>query len=606
MKFSKSHIDRLLKAQALPSPPWRFTRQFLRITSHAAGLTLEEHNERCAVARRLLKAIADNPPALLPRVSAPEPGFPASSPRQETVTALRLEVELERARHKETRLRYALREAQFLVTTMWDIISALRDIIASHDALLARAHHEHPGSRELGYLQDETQQALVHKQSAQEEGDRAAARIRNLEVLWEQARAELRRLTLDSDASGLALQEPDPVATLQPFLPRDLLSQPALDDIATALQTAHALNTQEDKLVQTITTLVSPLQPENELAVLLAATRLTNPGPRLTALATLLSNWTDHPGTRDVVLYLAQDADEQVRAAAARGLAEIWRDDEQVRHELIRLTDDRHAMVQAAAVEGLAAAWPGDDTSRKAISRQARHASNQVLVAVVRGLAAGWPGDVLARDVVFQAVDNDTPHVQEAVAGSLAAGWPGDVLARDALLHLLRNAYRHSEVVVAVVEGLVAGWSADDQVRDALLSHGEAHAQVLIPVMEGLATGWPGNSQARGLVLRAARRDDVPIRATATRCLATGWPGDRIVRDALALLARDPSSYVRTLVAEGLAAGWAGNEEARNVLLQLAHSQDDRARMAAIRGLTIGWPHDAEVREAFLNRPDGA
>ena len=49
--FSKSHIDRIFNAQARPKPPLSFTMQFLRITSQAAGLTLQEHQSRASARR---------------------------------------------------------------------------------------------------------------------------------------------------------------------------------------------------------------------------------------------------------------------------------------------------------------------------------------------------------------------------------------------------------------------------------------------------------------------------------------------------------------------------------------------------------------------------
>ncbi|WOP07082.1 hypothetical protein R2B67_00385 [Streptomyces cyaneofuscatus] len=182
MKFSKSHIDRLFRAQALPAPPWPFTRRFLLITNRAAGLSAEQHHERLAEAKRLLKLLGER--GRLRQVDHPagQAGRGLGGEGGDMVATLRLEVDLERARHTETRLRYALRDAQFLMTTLWSIISALRDIISSHDVLHANMHHGDATSGELARVHNETQQALVHKRVAHEEADRTVGRVRSLEA----------------------------------------------------------------------------------------------------------------------------------------------------------------------------------------------------------------------------------------------------------------------------------------------------------------------------------------------------------------------------------------------------------------------------------------
>ncbi|QWA22137.1 hypothetical protein KJK32_15025 [Streptomyces sp. JCM17656] len=226
MAFSKSHLARLFKAQALPNPPWPFTLQFLRITSRAAGLTKEEHQERCGEARELLRAIAALPKTAALPVPDQSPNTSSHGPH-EAVLALQHEVVLERARHTETRLRYALRDAQFLATTLWRIISALRDIICDHDALVARAQHSHPDPDTLDQLRSETQQAVTHKRTAQEQVDLATARIRALEAAWEQARAEVSRLLFHPDTADL-MRFPSDAAPLKTCsLKTFWLSQPS-------------------------------------------------------------------------------------------------------------------------------------------------------------------------------------------------------------------------------------------------------------------------------------------------------------------------------------------------------------------------------------------
>ncbi|MFB7212755.1 hypothetical protein [Streptomyces sp. NPDC056255] len=170
MSYSKSHIDRLFKARTDPVPPWPFTLQFLKITSPAAGITHEEHKRRCNQARALLQAMTEPttpPPAQLP---APRTATTDQHEDRDTVAVLRLEVELERARHTETRLRYALRDHDVLQSTLLQIISTLREIIAGNDAWEAHALAD-ARLDEAARLRDETYRALQHKATAQQEAE---------------------------------------------------------------------------------------------------------------------------------------------------------------------------------------------------------------------------------------------------------------------------------------------------------------------------------------------------------------------------------------------------------------------------------------------------
>ncbi|MFF0685555.1 HEAT repeat domain-containing protein [Streptomyces albogriseolus] len=393
MAFSKSHIARLFAAQALPNPPWPFTLQFLRITSRAAGLTKAEHQERCTEARDLLSAIAESPKV----VAAPVPASSSdasSHTTHEAVVALQHEVELERARHTETRLRYALRDAQFLATTLWRIISALRDIICDHDALVARAQHGHASAATLDRLLAETEQALAHRRTAQEEVDLATARIRVLEVTWEQARAEVSRLLMHPEAADLIRPASD-AASSQGLLPADLLSQPTLDDIATALDKARALNNQEERTardLQRSLTSASPLQPDDERAVLLAATKLTSNWPaQQAAVEGLAQGWSGDVEARDALIRLTHADAYPVRHTAAQGLAQGWSGDVEARDALIRLTQDNYQIVRGAAAVALGQGWSGDTEARDALIPLTEDAVPEVRGAAVTVLLRGWP-----------------------------------------------------------------------------------------------------------------------------------------------------------------------------------------------------------------------
>ncbi|MFI8392376.1 hypothetical protein [Streptomyces sp. NPDC085540] len=124
MAFSKSHIDRIYGAQARPKPAVPCTVAFLRITSGRAGLTQQEFERRCGKAKSLLRVALETPPAV---VVAPEweGGESTAELRWERDLA-RVERDLERALRAEERLRYSLRDAELLLSTLFQIAGALR------------------------------------------------------------------------------------------------------------------------------------------------------------------------------------------------------------------------------------------------------------------------------------------------------------------------------------------------------------------------------------------------------------------------------------------------------------------------------------------------
>ncbi|MFE6787846.1 LuxR C-terminal-related transcriptional regulator [Streptomyces sp. NPDC057680] len=247
IRCSKSTIDRVLKAKTVPRQPRLFTRHFLIITSKAAGLSQQEHERRWAQALELLAALSeDEGNQQAQRLAA----VPAQSPEAQDVARLRLEVDLERSRHTETRLTYVLRDTRLLVTTLWDIIGALREILSGNDATQARLISSTGASADGARVQSETQRALNYKRAAQAEADQALARLRVLEECWERARAETRRLSLLSDAVQISTEgSASSASALTPLPPQELLAQPALnrlDDIKAALDKVRLVNAREE------------------------------------------------------------------------------------------------------------------------------------------------------------------------------------------------------------------------------------------------------------------------------------------------------------------------------------------------------------------------
>ncbi|MFI9247221.1 HEAT repeat domain-containing protein [Streptomyces sp. NPDC053086] len=536
MACSKSHIDRLLKAQALPSPLWPFTLQFLRITNRAAGLSAEEHRKRCIQARALVNAIQDAPQPQITRTPARSDDTTAGdNTPEETIATLRLEVDLERARHTETRLRYALRDSQVLMATLWTIISALRDIISSHHALEARVYHTSGDPAELARLRSETQQALAHKRTGHEEAHRVAARMRRLEESWERARAELHRLSLDPGAFDLVPLPCGHALSPQPVLPQDLLASSVLDDIAAALNKAKSLNDQEEleacALQQTLMP-TAPLQSEDELAILVAATRdalfrLTNDddtGIRARAVQALAESWPDHPDVGELTLRIVRDDNDRVRKSATRGLARVYPGDAGARDTLIHLAkNDRYYGVRCSAVDGLAKSWPGDSEVAKELLGLTRDEHARVRKTAVCALATGWPNDAgIAETLVKLIFDFSSDGVRDSARVGLRAAWPRAAAVRDALRRLARsNRYPHRALAASLWGDLGRGHTEAREVLVHLTF--DEHPSVRHDALFEIFENWLYDPIVPDVLLRLTTDPDEMIRKTASELLRSGW-----------------------------------------------------------------------------------
>ncbi|MEU2289029.1 HEAT repeat domain-containing protein [Streptomyces sp. NPDC013178] len=550
MAASKSHIDRLFKGQAHPKPPLPFTLQFLRITNRAAGLSAEEHRSRCERARSLLQAIMDTPEPP-PPARLPATGNDTVEHREDAVAVLRLEVDLERARHAETRLRYALRDHDVLLSTLLQIISTLREIIAGNDI---RELQVRQAPAELARVRDETRQALDHKATAQQEADRAAARMSILEDLWNRARAEAQRLASHPDAAGLALSHLDPQLAPQPFLASELLTRPALDDIGAALAKAHEVNLREEKAVQelrsAITPQAGPLEPDEELTVLITATRLTDPAARRTALTTLVSSWAHDSVAREAVLRLADDPNEGVRIAAIEALAEGWPGDPDIREAVLRYIDDLDEKVQWAAVKAMAEGWPGDHVGWKAVLRLTWDRDKNARRVAVEALAKGWRDEPAALERVLALTRSRDANVQEVAFAALARGWPGNPAARNAVLS--RATSRDWPTRRAAIHALAEGWADGVALRTVTRLSKDQHTDTRRVAVEALAKGWPGDPVVLRTLLHLTKHPDWTTRRTAVYALADGWPKDSDARRAVIGLTADMDENVREAASEVL------------------------------------------------------
>nr|WP_024126090.1 HEAT repeat domain-containing protein [Streptomyces sp. FR1]AHE38708.1 Putative signal transduction protein [Streptomyces sp. FR1] len=547
MAASKSHIDRLFKGRAHPKPPFPFTLQFLKITNSAAGLSAEEHQMRWKRARFLLQAMSDAPVPPRP-VSALAPRSDTEERRGDAVAILRLEVDLERARHTETRLRYALRDHDVLLSTLLQIVSTLREIIASNDVRELQARRI---PAKLAQVRDETRQALDHKATAQQEADRATARIRVLEDLWSRARAEAQRLASHPDAAGLALSHVDPQQAPPPILAGDLLTGPALNDIGVALAKAHEVNLREEEVVQELQSVITPqgdsLEPAEELTVLISATRLSDPGARRTALAALATGWSHDPVAREAVTRLADDLDEAVRIAAVGALAEGWSGDSDVRDAVLRHINDPDENVRWAAVRALAVGWPGDDDGRKAVANLTWGENEDTRRVAIEALAEGWGGEPAALECVSRRTRDTNAKVQEAAFVALAKGWAGSAAAADVVLgHVHSRDRRTSRLAI-----------------------------------RALADGWGHNMKSLNVLRRLAKDPHTDTRQAAISALAKGWAGDRLVLSFVLRLATHPDWTTRRTVIYALASGWPKESEALRAVIGLTADMDENVRETA-------------------------
>ncbi|MFD4001972.1 hypothetical protein [Streptomyces rubiginosohelvolus] len=490
---SKSHVHRVLTGRA-PIQSWPWIRQFLHITAKASGLSKEQFQSLCAQAHALRQASLADPPV---QPSLAESGSaPAKAKQDLTVAVLRLEVDLERARHTETRLRFLIRDAQMLTMTLWAVIGSLRDIVASHDLLLTQDRRKRVEEHEGARWSEVSQQALDYTRTAQREADRAVARIRTLEMLWDQARAEVRRLAQHPDAASFVLGAPDGETT-PALVPQDFVAQPALDDIAEALAKAHAVNEREDEDAQEISLSLSgsgSLGPD-EASVLLAAVRLPDPALRMSAAAALWSGWAEHPDTRDVLVRLArEDRDEDVRVEAMRGLARACPGDREGRDIVISYVQGRTRRSYEAGVELLAEGWSGDAAARDVLVDLTSE-PNAHVARILGALAAGWQHDPRARDHVLSFSGSTRFGTREAVARALGSGWPGDETAFTALTALV---YCDDPAArAAAVASIGAGWR-DDEARGILvrttLNRG-SRLDATVAAAEALLRGWPGERE---------------------------------------------------------------------------------------------------------------
>ncbi|MFD5084088.1 HEAT repeat domain-containing protein [Kitasatospora sp. NPDC058406] len=436
MNFSKSHLDRLFKGgTGLPSVP--FLRVFLEITSAAAGLPQPRHQALFREAAELLseaRRLKTRPAALLQLQPQPEPPIPAAA-----IAALQAQLDLERAHRTGDRLRRELSDTQTLMGTLLQIINALRDIITELDLNHLGAPHTAGLTAPRSQAEQQRTEAVEYKAAAEAEFNRVDHRRRVLEVLWDQAQGNLRRLAAHTDVGHLRPLPDLPLLPAQGVFSPGIRAESALVDIATALGRVQEYNDAEEQKIddlQRALTGDSPLAPDDELAILVAATRLSDPLARSTAVRTMLTGWAHHPRTRDTLLRLVHDDQSAIRHNVAWGLAAAWAGNPEAQEAVVELAGDPENHVRQTAVLGLVHGWAGDCVARNALIRFVQHKDPGVRETMMSALVQGWANDPAVRDCLITLTRDSDALVRAAAAEFLAKSWLHDGAAL-AVLHSL-------------------------------------------------------------------------------------------------------------------------------------------------------------------------
>ncbi len=488
MRFSKSHLDRLFKGQAR-LPTKEFIRAFLEVTSLAAGISRDRHKQLAMRAEALL---AEAQRANRSEISRNRPSV-AANPIEQSVATLQIQLELERTLHLESKLRWALNDAQFLITTLLQMVSALRNIIQDIDTAKIRGLHNEGNLRG-----NQRKEAFSQKEAAESQLSLANERRMLLENLWDQAHANINRLSSHPDVAHIPPLPDAPIFPQQPLL--DVHTQSTLTDIATALdrvQEVNELNGRQAREWQQELTRSDKFDQNEEMRVLIACTRLADSETRRTALRALIRGWPEGIETRDT---------------------------------LVRMTDDENSDIQELAITSLIELWPEDSESLLTLVRAAARERPIIQLLAISGLAKNWRGNRVARDALVDLTQNGSRFSREIAAQGLGVGWPGDTVARDTLLQLALDEHTW----LTALEGLHDGWADDVRLRRTLVKLSRSSDAGVRRTTAGmLGKGWLGDSEVTA-ALSSLLRDQAPaVRWFAERSLANHGVTTRLDRPVL-------------------------------------------------------------------------
>ncbi|MEV0267093.1 HEAT repeat domain-containing protein [Streptomyces sp. NPDC050617] len=573
LSFSKSHLDRLFKGSAT-LPSIRFLGTFLEITSAAASLPPQRHQalyqeatELLTKARRLRAR-----PAVLPQ---PQPEPPTESA---TIAKLQSQLDLERAHRAGDRIRRELTDTQALMGTLLQIINALRDIITELDLDLFDAPRTAVRTVPRTLAEQQRTEAVDYKAAAEAEYGRVDHRRRVLELLWDQAQGNLRRLASHADVGHLRPLPDLPPLPTQGVLSHGLHAEPALADIATALSRVQEYNDTEEQKIRDLRGALAdnvPLAPDDELAILLAATHLSDPRARDAALRTVMASWAHHPSTRDTLLRLVHDDQSAIRHRAVWGLAAAWAGIPKARDAIVALAGDPERRVRQTAALGLVHGWAGDHTARDALAQLVQHQDPEVRQTVVQALVQGWADDSVVRDCLVTLSRDSDVLVRAVAAEFLTEGWTDDGVARAALSSLCDDPAESIRWIA--VQGLTRqGYISPTSpiTNNAILQTAE-----LSPSFQELGT----------LPVVAALRQGIGFYEGITVLVGANGTGKTILLNALALLMdskrsalpmSEPTSVSKDL-AKHLRITWNGRRETYSCHYINGHTVPNRNRYAS-------------------------
>jgi hypothetical protein len=457
LRFSKSHLDRLFKGTA-SLPPKEFVRVYLEITSAAGSLSLERHKQAVTKAETLLLEAH----RFRRSTNSGDLSKTAQEPAEHALATLQVRLELERTLHIESRLRWALGDAQFLITTLMQIIGTLRNIIQDLDASSIRDPHGVSTLRE-----HQREEAFSQKRNAELQLSLATERRTLLENLWDQAHANIHRLSSHPDVADIPLLPDAPVMPQQPLLA--VHTESTLTDIATALDKVQEVNGTEGRQArewQHELTSTGQLNEDAELRTLVACTRLADADTRRTALRALVRSWPDELETRDALIRMTQDENNDIQDFATESLIELWPEDSDSLNAIVKVAAARRPIVQLIAVSGLAKRWRGNTVARDALVNLAQSGSNFTREIAAQGLGIGWPGDSTAHGALLRLAMDE--HTWLTALESLHDGWPGDAGLRTALVTLSRSS--NASVRCTSADMLGRGWLNDPDATAALLA----------------------------------------------------------------------------------------------------------------------------------------
>jgi HEAT repeat protein len=286
-----------------------------------------------------------------------------------------------------------------------------------------------------------------------------------------------------------------------------------------------------------------------------------------------------------------QDADENVRAEAARGL-EVTPGSAGAMAALVAAVGDPSALVRGRAARAVCASAGGRPPAGvatvsllRALLESARESRDDEMpdARLVLYLASFGPS---ATPELMAALDDADFHVRWHAAAALMQLRHG---ARDAA-PALRRAMDDPEWAVRNAAGRALEDVVDKHSVPLLMeAMTDTSSETRYHVARALARVGPGSAAAIPVLEAALRDEDWEVRMEAAWALAAIGPAAASTEPALLVVLRDPDPQVRASAAWALA-GIGGSDAAVAALRQARRDEDRQAREAAAGALarTLG------------------